>query len=294
MTEKNNGLMGTYLVDEVNALSWFHTIDLGNGIVTPGLPKSSLIMRAFDEIDFTGKRVLDIGCWDGLWSFEAEKRGAAEVYATDLVSKRSSQNTGSFKHSTEPFKLAKDILQSDAKYFPEMPIEHVRELGVKFDIVLFLGVYYHLRNPLHALGILRNVLNDGGLIVVEGTAWYNWRKSFATFLYHDIAHKDRSNWWLPSVKCLEEWIESSFFRKRQTFLHTNKVLDRAGWFVYGARRVIGAVAPKLYIRSYHGRAVVVAQAVSGKDPLWPYPDPLFAGIDGNMYRRERGVPDAPG
>jgi tRNA (mo5U34)-methyltransferase len=277
MPENSNGLMGTHAADEINALSWWHTIDLGNGLVTPGRrPPDDLVLRAFDGIDFTGKRVLDIGCWDGLWSFEAEKRGAAEVYATDDVSQRSF-------HSTQTFKLAKDILRSDAKYFPETSIERVPELGVKFDIVLFLGVYYHLRDPLRALGILRSVLNDGGLIVIEGTAWYNSRKSYATFLYHDVSLHDRSNWWLPSVKCLEEWIESSFFRKRQTYLHTNKVLDRSGWLAYEARRVIGAVAPKLYIRSYHGRAVVVAQAVSGKDPLWQFPDPLFAGIDGNSY-----------
>jgi len=225
--------------------------------------------------------VLDIGCWDGLWTFEAEKRGAAEVYAIDDVSQRSF-------HSTQTFELAKDLLQSDAKYFPEMPVERAAELGVKFDVVLFLGVYYHLRDPLRALGILRSVLNDGGLIVIEGTAWYNRRKSFATYLYHDVSHWDRSNWWLPSVKCLEEWIESSFFRKKHTYLHTTKVLDSSGWLGYGARRAIGALAPRRYIQKYHGRAIVVAQAVSGKDPLWQYPDPLFAGIDGNDYRQPLG------
>jgi tRNA (mo5U34)-methyltransferase len=274
MTEKRDGLVGKSLADEVNALSWFHTIDLGNGIVTPGaIPVSSLIMRVFDDVDFTGKRVLDIGCWDGLWTFEAEKRGAAEVYATDIAPRRNSQ-------SAHTFKLAKDILKSDAKYFPDMPIERVPELGVKFDIVLFLGVYYHLRHPLRALGILRNMLNDGGLIVVEGTAWYNRRKSFATFLYHDVSRGTHSNWWLPNVRCLEEWIESSFFRKRRTYLHTNKFLGQWGWLFYAAKRVIGAVAPKQYIRWYHGRAAVIAEAVSGKDPLWEYPDPLFVGIDG--------------
>jgi tRNA (mo5U34)-methyltransferase len=274
MTEKSSSPMRTSRADEVNALSWFHSIDLGNGLITPGkIPPDNLIMRVFDDIDFTGKKVLDIGCWDGMWTFEAEKRGAAEVYATDISPRRNSK-------SVRTFELAKDILQSDAKYFPDMPVQRVPELGVKFDIVLFLGVYYHLRDPLGALGVLRNVLNDGGVIVVEGSAWYNRRKSFATFLYHDIGLDDASNWWLPSVRCLEEWVESCFFRKRHTYLHINKFRDRQGWLFYAARRVIGAVAPKLYIRSYHGRAAVVAEAVSGKDPLWQFPDPLFVGIDG--------------
>jgi len=121
--------LGTPHIDTVKALSWVHTINLGNGIVTPGAwPPNSHILQAFDHIDFTGKRVLDISCWDGLWSFEAEKRGAAEVYATDDISQMTS-------HSTRTFTLAKDALQSNVHYFPETPIERVPSLGVKFDIV---------------------------------------------------------------------------------------------------------------------------------------------------------------
>jgi tRNA (mo5U34)-methyltransferase len=264
--------MGTDF-DEVKALSWFHIIDLGNGILTPGkFPPNDLILKSFDQIDFSGKRVLDIGCWDGLWSFEAEKRGAAEVYATDDISQRPF-------HSTRTFNLAKDILKSNVHYFPETSIERVPSLGLKFDIVLFLGIYYHLRDPLHALGILRSVLNDGGLIIVEGDVSYNRRKSFARFLYNDIWRNDPSNWWIPSIKCLEEWIESSFFRKKFICLYTDKVTGPMGRLVYAAKRIIGTVIPRRNI----GRAVIAAQAVSGKDPRWAFPDPLFAGIDDNTY-----------
>jgi tRNA (mo5U34)-methyltransferase len=260
-------------MDAVKALPWVHTIDLGNGIVTPGRwPPNGLILQAFDQIDFTGKRVLDIGSWDGLWSFEAEKRGAAEVYATDDISQR-------HVHSTRTFTLAKDILESNVRYFPETPVERVPSLGVKFDIVLFLGVYYHLRDPLRALAILRSVLNEGGLIIIEGEVCYNRRKSFARFLYTDIVYDDSSNWWIPSIKCLEEWIESSFFRKKFIYLYNKKVADRTSWFVYAVKRMIGTVVPRLNT----GRAVIVAQAFSGKDPLWAFPDPMFAGIDGNTY-----------
>ena len=78
------------LLERVQALTWVHSIDLGNGIVTPGMwgPPSPTIMRALDTIDFHGKKVLDIGCWDGLWSFEAEKRGATTIVATDLNTQR--------------------------------------------------------------------------------------------------------------------------------------------------------------------------------------------------------------
>src|SRR6266496_2065088 len=80
---------GNLLRERVHSLDWVHTIDLGQGLVTPGAwPPSPLIRKAFDSLDFVGKRVLDVGCWDGLWSFEAERRGAGEVYATDCVSQR--------------------------------------------------------------------------------------------------------------------------------------------------------------------------------------------------------------
>src|SRR3954453_10372067 len=70
---------------EVGEHDWFHTIDLGHGIVTPGRDESA---RKLDWIklptDLTGRSVLDIGAWDGFFSFEAERRGA-EVLAIDSV-----------------------------------------------------------------------------------------------------------------------------------------------------------------------------------------------------------------
>ena len=69
---------------EVNGIQWWHSIDLGNGIVTPGPDPTPARLREIQmPDDLSGLSVLDIGAWDGFFSFEAERRGAARVLATD-------------------------------------------------------------------------------------------------------------------------------------------------------------------------------------------------------------------
>ena len=72
------------LAQKVNARTWFHRIDLGNGIITPGADDSPWKLQHIHmPEDLTGKRVIDIGAYDGFFSFEAERRGASHVLATD-------------------------------------------------------------------------------------------------------------------------------------------------------------------------------------------------------------------
>src|SRR5687768_11321825 len=66
----------------VNAIPWYHSIDLGHGVVTPGDSKTAPLTG--DELpDFSGRSVLDIGAWDGYYSFLAERQGASRVVALD-------------------------------------------------------------------------------------------------------------------------------------------------------------------------------------------------------------------
>ena len=96
----------------IDRIHWYHEFDFGNGlraeVKTPDAQSHRalwhFIEAELDKIDFAKKTVLDIGCWDGYWSFYAERRGAARVLATD----DSSQNwTGS-----AGFHLAKELLKS--------------------------------------------------------------------------------------------------------------------------------------------------------------------------------------
>ena len=137
-------------------------MDLGGGIWTNGhydptrtLPRLKLPKR------LDGRTVLDVGAWDGFYSFEMERRGAAKVLATDHFCWG-----GNGWATQDGFNLAREALGS------KVEDEHLDVLdlspeavGGTYDIVLFLGVLYHLPNPLLALERVRSVV--GGMLVLE-------------------------------------------------------------------------------------------------------------------------------
>src|SRR2546423_11103508 len=72
------------LREAVNGIKWFHRIDLGHGVVTPGIDDTPAKLATIGlPVDLHGQSVLDVGAWDGFFSFEAERRGARRVLATD-------------------------------------------------------------------------------------------------------------------------------------------------------------------------------------------------------------------
>ena len=244
------------LTERVRQLTWVHRIDLGHGLVTPGLrnPNHPVVMKALDDIDFRGKKVLDIGCWDGLWSFEAEKRGAAVVHATDLVSQRDF-------HGQPTFRLAHEILRSRVQYTPDLSVYDVERLGVRdFDVVIYAGVYYHLKDPLRSFAALRGVMSAGGVLLTEG-AVLNEEGCFARYYYRDKFMGDHSNWWVPTVSCLKQWIESNFFEEMR---------DYEVWNAGGGNL----------------RSTILARSVRRADPLYIRPDDPLKAFDLNDYAEE--------
>src|ERR1700688_21458 len=128
-------------IDQLHALGWYHSMELPDGSVIQGLQSIELLRKRLAQfpipLDLRGKRVLDIGAWDGWFSFEMERRGA-EVVAVDVARQK-------------PFLEAKKLLNSKVEYV----IEDVCRLNPAtlgtFDIVLFLGVLYHSKHPVLAL-----------------------------------------------------------------------------------------------------------------------------------------------
>jgi SAM-dependent methyltransferase len=117
------------------------------------------VTDALRRLPVRGKRVLDVGCRDGLFSFEAERQGASEVIGID--------------NDLSP--AAVEFLIPHFASRVKMHAMNVLDLRPddfgKFDLVIFAGVLYHLRYPFHALRLLRDVMNDGAVLLLE-TALY--------------------------------------------------------------------------------------------------------------------------
>ena len=140
---------------------WFHSINVGDGIVTPGVVSVEYeqhllkVLQIPNRLD--GKRVLDIGTYDGFFAFECERRGASEVVAIDVN-----------PIDCRCFKLARDLLDSKVNYHHMSVYEMDEEtLGGKFDLILFPGVFYHLRHILMSFDNIWKILKPEGIVLVE-------------------------------------------------------------------------------------------------------------------------------
>jgi len=187
--------------------TWYHRIELAPGIVTPGIHDSPDLLRRLDALglprDGSGCRVLDVGCRDGFFAFEMERRGA-RVVGIDYADPKA---TG--------FSIAAGLLGSDVEY----RVDNVYDLRPRthglFDLVLFLGVLYHLRHPMLALDRIRSVARPGALLFVEtvtGEALRTSETPVWEFLPHDTLAGDWTNKWAPNLAGLLRVIEECEFR----------------------------------------------------------------------------------
>ncbi|HYC58203.1 MAG TPA: methyltransferase domain-containing protein [Thermoanaerobaculia bacterium] len=137
---------------------WWHQIELAPGIVTPGDDSNRMKLPILDRIglppNLRDMRILDIGCSDGYFTFEMEARGG-DVTALEFVP---ATYTG--------FETARTILGSRAQFVMENVYNLNPETYGYFDVVLFMGVLYHLRKPLAALDAIRSVMRPGATLFV--------------------------------------------------------------------------------------------------------------------------------
>ncbi len=200
---------------------WFHNIDLDGVSTAPDhfLGNYPFIKwRKFAHAipgDLRGKTVLDIGCNAGFYSIEMKRRGASRVLGVDFDDAYLAQA-----------RFAAEMAETEIE-FRKLSVYDVGALKEKFDIVLFMGVLYHLRHPLLALDLIREHV-VGDLLVFQsmqrGSAevpeleedYHFWRKDLfedpAFPKLHFIEHRysnDPTNWWIPNRACTEAMLRSA-------------------------------------------------------------------------------------
>ncbi len=202
---------------------WFHNIDL-HGVPTapdhflgdyPAFKWRGFAAAVPD--DLTGRTVLDIGCNGGFYAMEMKRRGADRVVAVDSDERYLAQA-----------RFAAEVLGHDIE-FRRMSVYDVAQLGERFDLVLFMGVLYHLRHPLLALDLLhRHVVGDMLLFQSMQRGPDAVAAVAPDYDFDDQAHFDRpdypslyfvedryagdpTNWWVPNRAAAEAMLRSAGF-----------------------------------------------------------------------------------
>jgi tRNA (mo5U34)-methyltransferase len=232
------GLSREELSRDISRLGpWFHNLRLAGIATAPDhfLGDFPAVMwQSFcDEIpeDLAGKSVLDIGCNGGFYSIEMKRRGAARVLGIDCDERYLDQA-----------RFAASVSGFDIEFRP-LSVYDVGAIGERFDIVLFMGVLYHLRHPLLALDrihahvardllIFQSMQRGGDAVgpIAENYSFWETapfeRPDFPKM--HFIEHRyadDPTNWWIPNRACTEAMLRSAGF----------EILKRRGSEVYVCR-----------------------------------------------------------
>lgn len=217
---------------------WFHSIDLGQGVVTRGVtPPDAIPDSVLPE--FTGRSVLDVGAWDGGNSFRAERLGAKRVVALDhyvwgvdlgrrqkywdeCAARGELPDQGldetEFWDDSLPgrrhFDLALAALNSSVEAvvgdFMQIDLDG---LGT-FDVVLYLGVLYHMKEPLTALERVRKVTTE--LAVIETAAVDikgHESDGLVQFVAGNELNNDFGNWYLPTESGLHAMCRAAGFKR---------------------------------------------------------------------------------
>lgn len=205
---------------------WYHRIELWPGYSTPGW--APIDHSAYGVPDrFDGERVLDVGAWDGYWTFWAGNRGATSVHAIDDFSDQ--LGLGVERDYWRTFDIARRAFPGMNATRQECSVYDVAsKFIVPFDRVFCFGLLYHLKHPVLALERLRSVMNDGATIHIESAILddlkspYTGKKHledgcYAEFYPGKEYGNNPTNWWVPTLRCLEGWLVAAGFDSIETW-----------------------------------------------------------------------------
>ncbi len=273
----------TDLQQQADALQWFHTIDLGHGVKTKGVGVQSTGAEIFP--DMAGRTVLDIGAWDGKFSFLAEKAGASRIVALDhyawgvdfgardvywrectargvLPDQRRDETD--FWRPDLPgrrgFDFARKALGSSVEaVVADFATTDLEALG-RFDVVLYLGVLYHMKEPLTCLERVRAVTKE--VAVIETSAAHlRGLEDQALLEFHagDSHAHDFTNWYVPTMEALHAMCRAAGFSTVTTV--TGPPAFPSSWATFKARtrsKASGSAPPRELTQQTY-RAIVHAR-----------------------------------
>lgn len=222
---------GDDLGAQVREIGWYHQIELPGGIVTPGVNKSAFALSRLDlPKSLAGKSVLDVGAWDGFYSFEAVRRGAARVLATDSFVWQEQWKQSGFRLARQALGMEQKV---EDKFIDVMDLSP-EALGETFDVVLFLGVLYHLKDPISALERVSSVCKE--LLVLETETALNFLPYPAARLWPGKELRDDdTNWWSINRAGLVTLLKRNGFQHVRIVYQT-PLVRRAGRALKTARQ----------------------------------------------------------
>jgi tRNA (mo5U34)-methyltransferase len=235
--------------DEVRDYYWYHTIDVGNGLVTPGdYDYRSYLHHYQFPADLTGQSVLDVGSATGFFAFELEKRGA-EVLSVELPAladwdMAARERAGILRRITErcqavnveqayqrvldgPFQFCRRLLQSRVKRhystIYRLSPETLDPSG--YDLVFLGDVFSHLFSPLHALDALATVCRERLVLTLDLVRGQDDQPHLTYVARPDGSAENRS-WWVANYPCVEQMLRTVGFRHVEIVGQFSGVLRR--------------------------------------------------------------------
>src|SRR5262245_15082424 len=235
--------------EQAARIKWFHSIDLGHGIVTSGIDRSSeKLARLQLPATLEGRTVLDIGAWDGFFSFEAERRGARRVLAVDSFCW-----SGKGWGTQDGFNFARKVLGSRVED-REIEVDDLSPERVgTCHVVSFLGILYHMKHPYAALERVASVARD--LLILETHVdLLNVRDPAMAFYPGMELDDDSTNWCGPNPGALE-WM-----LRDVGFASVNRVFASPRWSRWGRAAKLALKRKSSFSRaSRQGRVVYHAR-----------------------------------
>jgi len=211
---------------EMNEIQWWHSIML-DGVITPGRDNSQAKLQTIQmPNNLKGKSVIDVGAWDGFFSFEAERRNAESVLAIDTVMWKEAptfdvqKNIEVMHTGKKGFNFAHKILNSKVKSeeIEVMNLPYLKTMKgyetTKFDLVLCLGILYHMKDPFGMCKVMYDITKEGGMCILETHMdLFDIQRPVMAFYPNKECNNDPGTWWGPNPQCVAKMLKSVGFNE---------------------------------------------------------------------------------